>query len=92
MKIACQERWVTEYLPKKPHIKNPQKRTLLETFLHQDSINQTSEWERWVNAPPVAVTAQSSNLFRWHVDNQEDFPTLYQMAFDTLYTCNVDRV
>ena len=30
------------------------------------------------------VTAQSSDLFRWHVDNQESFPTLHQMALDTL--------
>jgi hAT family C-terminal dimerisation region len=31
------------------------------------------------------VTAQNSNLFRWHVDNQEDFPTISQMALDILF-------
>ena len=39
---------------------------------------------QWVAAPAIAVTAQSSNLFRWHVDNQESFPMLHQMALDTL--------
>jgi hAT family C-terminal dimerisation region len=42
------------------------------------------EWERWVSAPAIPMTAQSDNLFRWHVDNQESFPTLHQMALDTL--------
>ena len=30
------------------------------------------------------MTTQTDNLFRWHVDNQESFPTLRQMALDTL--------
>jgi hAT family C-terminal dimerisation region len=30
------------------------------------------------------VTEQRSNLFRWHVDHQEDFSTLHQMALDIL--------
>jgi hypothetical protein len=85
MKRACWQRWVTDYLPTTPKTSaNPNKRSLLEAFLHRESIGQADKWERWINAPPVAVTAQSSNLFRWHVDNQEDFPTLYQMALDIL--------
>jgi len=30
------------------------------------------------------MAAQSSSLFRWHSDDMEDFPTLHQMALNTL--------
>jgi hypothetical protein len=30
------------------------------------------------------MNSQDSNLFRWHVDDMEGFPTLHQMALDTL--------
>jgi hypothetical protein len=33
---------------------------------------------------PIAVTTQSSSLFRWRVDNMEGFPALHQMALHTL--------
>jgi hypothetical protein len=85
MKTACYEHWKREYQPKTPSAIVPRKRTLLEAFLHSDPTDQSQdEWERWVSASPIAVTAQSSSLFRWHVDNMEDFPTLHQMALDTL--------
>jgi hypothetical protein len=61
------------------------KRTLLEAFLHKEPASQSQdEFKQWVNAPAIAAVAQSFNLFRWHVDNQHGFPTLYQMALDTL--------
>jgi len=85
MKTACHEHWKREYQLKTPSAIVPRKRTLLEAFLHSDPADQSQdEWERWASASPIAVTAQSSSLFRWHVDNMEDFPTLQQMALDTL--------
>src|SRR5271156_404388 len=74
------------YPAKKPSVITiSRKRTLLEAFLHHDSIRQPGdEFQQWVAAPAITVTTQSSNLFRWHVDNQESFPTLHQMALDTL--------
>jgi hAT family C-terminal dimerisation region len=86
MKTACHEHWKSQYLAKKPSVMTiPRKRTLLEVFLHHDPISQLGdEFQQWVAAPAIAVIVQSSNLFRWHVDNQESFPTLHQMALDTL--------
>jgi hAT family C-terminal dimerisation region len=85
MKTACHGRWQREYQSKIPSATIPRKRTLLEAFLHQDPSEEAEdEWERWVSALPIPITAQSDNLFRWHVDNQESFPTLHQMALDTL--------
>jgi hypothetical protein len=84
MKTACHEHWKREYQPKTPSVLIPRKRTLLEAFLHSDPADQSQdEWERWASASPIAATAQSSSLFRWHVDNMESFPTLHQMALDT---------
>jgi hypothetical protein len=37
-----------------------------------------------VYCPVIAVTEQRPNLFRWHVDHQEDFPMLHQIALDIL--------
>jgi len=86
MKTAVHKHWKDEYLAKKSTATTiPRKRTLLEAFLHHDPISQLGdEFQQWIAAPAVAVTAQSSNLFRWHIDNQESFPTLHQMALDTL--------
>jgi hypothetical protein len=42
------------------------------------------EFQQRIAALAITVTTQSSNLFHWHVDNQESFPTLHQMALDTL--------
>jgi redox-regulated HSP33 family molecular chaperone len=54
-------------------------------FLHQGLSGQAEdERERWVSAPAITVTMQTDNLFRWHVNNQESFLTLHQMALDTL--------
>jgi len=85
MKTACHKHWKREYQPKTPSLIVPRKRTLLEALLHSVLADQSQdEWERWASASPIAVTAQSSSLFRWHVDNMEGFPTLHQKAFDTL--------
>jgi hypothetical protein len=85
MKTTCHEHWKRQYLDKSPPAIIPRKRNLLEAFLHSDPANQSQdEWERWASAPHIAVSSQSSNLFRWHVDNMEGFPTLHQMALDTL--------
>jgi hAT family C-terminal dimerisation region len=86
MKTACYEHWKRDYLAKKPlAMVVPRKRTLLEAFLHRDPVNQSGdEFQQWIAAPAIAVTTQSSNLFRWHFDNQDSFPTLYQLALDTL--------
>jgi hypothetical protein len=60
-----------EYLAKKPLTTAiPKKRTLLEAFLHQDPVSQLEdEFKQRASAPAVIVSTQSSNLFRWHVDN-----------------------
>jgi hypothetical protein len=59
---------------KKTHLakKNPQmvvtikrKRILLEAFLRHDPISQSGdEFQQWFAAPAIALTAQSSNIFR----------------------------
>jgi hypothetical protein len=82
---ACHGHWQRQYQSKTPSTIIPRKRTLLEAFLHKDPSEQAEdEWERWVSAPAIPQAAQSGNLFRWHVDNQESFPALHQMALDTL--------
>jgi hypothetical protein len=54
---------------------------IMSTF---DDMHSETKWEQWVAASAIAVTAQTSNLFLWHVDNMEGYPTLHQMALDTL--------
>jgi hAT family C-terminal dimerisation region len=61
------------------------KRTLLEAFLHRDPMQQSEdEFQQWIATPAIADTAQCSNLLRWHFKNQDSYPTLHQLALDTL--------
>jgi hypothetical protein len=86
MKTLCHEHWKQDYLGKKPLPTTiPRKRTLLEAFLHWDPTQQSGdEFQQWIATPAIADTAQCSNLLRWHFNDQDSYPTLYQLAPDTL--------
>jgi hypothetical protein len=86
VQMACHNHWKQQYLANKSTFSTiPRKRTLLEAFLYKPTIGQIKdEFDTYLDQPISEITSYPFNLFRWHFDHKETFPTLYQMALDTL--------
>jgi hypothetical protein len=57
--------------------------------LKPSSINlllaaKSDEFELYISQDPTLAVSQPVNLFQWFFERRETFPTLYQMALDTL--------
>jgi hypothetical protein len=64
----------------------PRKRTLLEAFLHKPAVSSQikDEFDTYISLPATTAASFLANLFQWYFDNKETFPTLSQIALDTL--------
>jgi len=92
VQIACHDHWKQQYLANKSTFSTtPRKRTLLETFLYKPTIGQIKdEFDTYINQPISEMISYPIDLFRWHFDHKEVFPTLG--ARHSFYTCNVGGV
>jgi hypothetical protein len=79
VQIACHYYWKQQYLANKStFLIIPRKRTLLKAFLYKPTIGQIKdEFNIYINQPISEMTSYPINLFRWHFDPKEVFPTLY---------------
>ena len=89
---ACQDHWRREYLPlcqDNPSTNQtiPHKRTFLEEFLDEDDTQPLDEFSAYLKEVPIRVPKGTKlNLFRWWDGKRDTYPTLSQLALDTLST------